>query len=74
MDCRHATQLISEAEDRSLGITERVGLEVHLTICRGCDNYREQLRLLQQACRVYREQLAGDTSPTIRPPSDAPGK
>lgn len=74
MNCKKATELISEAQDRSLSISERVRLEAHLTLCQGCDNYREQLKFLQQACRVFREQLASDTSSTIRPPSDAPGK
>ncbi len=69
MDCKHATQLMSAELDRALGVGERIGLEVHLTICRGCDNYREQIRLLRKACQVYRHDLEEAPDDDLPPPA-----
>lgn len=57
MNCKHATRLMSEAQERKLEITERLGLGVHLALCSGCNNYHRQLQLLRQACHIHREQF-----------------
>lgn len=51
INCKEATRLMSEAQDRRLGFAERSGLRLHLLFCRGCANFLRQLDLMRQACR-----------------------
>lgn len=50
LSCREATRLMSQQMDRPLGLGEKVSLRFHLTICRGCRNYRRQMDFLRRAC------------------------
>jgi len=59
LNCKDATHRMSEAEDRDLGLTERLELSLHLALCRGCRNYQQHLHVLREACRGYREELTG---------------
>lgn len=51
MNCKHATQLLSQQQDRRLGIMERIGLRLHLLICSGCSNFNKQIDFVRVACR-----------------------
>jgi len=51
LTCKEATRMMSEAQDRKLGAGERLKLEMHLTLCRGCRNFRQQMEFLRAACR-----------------------
>jgi hypothetical protein len=60
LSCKDVTHLLSEALDRRLTVTERMRLEIHLAICRGCDNYRQQMKFLRAACQGYAEAVRRD--------------
>jgi len=60
LSCKESTHLISESQDRSLKVQEKLALEVHLLICKGCRNYSEQMVFLQQACNMYKTKLTDD--------------
>lgn len=60
LTCKEATRIMSEAQDRQLGVGEKLQLEMHLAICRGCRNFREQMDFLRLACRRFVETKAGD--------------
>ncbi len=49
--CRDAIRLQSEALDRPLSMSARMGLRLHLLLCRWCRRYGKQIRFLQQAAR-----------------------
>lgn len=49
--CQEASRLQSEAMDHELGGTIRLGLKIHLLICRICRRYGRQLRLLRETMR-----------------------
>lgn len=51
LKCRDAARLASQAMDRRLSLGERVSLRVHLAICDGCTNFRNQLEFLRDAVR-----------------------
>ena len=51
--CKEVTHLLSEAQDRTLTVGERLQLEIHLAICKGCANYRKQMDFLRAACRRH---------------------
>lgn len=51
MNCKQATQLLSQGQDRKLGLMERIGLRLHLLICSGCTNFNKQMRFIRSACQ-----------------------
>ncbi len=53
LSCREATALMSQEQDRRLGLGERVALRLHVLICAGCNNYRRQMQVLREACRRF---------------------
>ncbi|MCH2220098.1 MAG: zf-HC2 domain-containing protein [Dechloromonas sp.] len=60
LTCKDATRLMSEAQDRPLSVGEKLQLEVHLAMCRGCSNFREQMNFLRLACRRFMQRRNGD--------------
>lgn len=64
LNCKEATRVMSEAQDRQLTIGEKLQLEMHLAMCRGCRNFREQMDFLRLACRRFvQRQDGGDDTP-----------
>lgn len=53
LSCKDATHLLSEAQDRPLTLVEKIQLEMHLVMCRGCRNFKGQMAFLRQACKRY---------------------
>jgi hypothetical protein len=51
LSCKDVTRLVSESMDRSLPLGKRVGVHLHLLICRFCERYRRQLLLLRETAR-----------------------
>jgi len=47
--CKQATRLQSAAMDRKLSFFEKLGLQVHLLLCKWCRRYGEQLSFLRSA-------------------------
>ena len=55
LSCRESARLLSQRQDRALGFGERVALRVHLSICNGCRNARDQFEFLRRATRALSE-------------------
>lgn len=53
LSCKEVTHLLSEAQDRKLNLSEKMHLEMHLAMCKGCKNFREQMSFLREACKRY---------------------
>ena len=51
MNCKEATQLMSQSLERKLPAGERLGLWLHLLICRGCQATERQFAFLRTAAR-----------------------
>lgn len=51
--CREVTRLLSEAQERSLGLGERASLRLHLMMCAACRNFGQQMDSLRQISRAY---------------------
>ena len=47
ISCKHASSLLSLAEDRTLSLKERVQLRLHLLICRCCLAFQKNLKVLR---------------------------
>lgn len=50
-NCKDVTQLISESMDTSLPIGKRIGVRIHLLMCRFCARYERQLLLIRDTVR-----------------------
>lgn len=53
LNCKEVTRLLSESQDRKLAVTEKMQLEMHLAICKGCRNFKSQMAFLREACQRY---------------------
>ena len=63
LSCKDVTQLISESMDTSLPIGKRIGVCVHLLMCKFCSRYERQLLLIRETVRriVSTEEKPGET-------------
>jgi len=55
--CTEAVRLLSESQDTKLSMTARVGLRMHLAICRQCRRYNRQLQLMRSVFGAYPENI-----------------
>lgn len=62
LSCKDVTHLLSEGQDRKLTLAERMHLEMHLAMCKGCANFRKQMNFMRTACRRYTDQTLHDDS------------
>ena len=53
LNCKQASELLSQNLDRDLSLREKILLRFHLLICHGCSNFSKQMQVLRQACRHY---------------------
>jgi hypothetical protein len=59
--CRDASRLQSEALDHPLPPSKRLGLWLHLLICKWCRRYGKQIRFLRQAAHKHPDELTQAT-------------
>jgi len=55
LSCKQASKLLSQAQERRLGLPERLKLRLHLLACDGCTNFLKQLRFIRTFIRRYRD-------------------
>lgn len=55
LSCKEVTRLVSQRQDRALGLGERVALRLHFAICEGCRNVNHQIDFLRRAMRRLAE-------------------
>lgn len=53
LNCHQVTQLCSEEQDRALGVGEKMAVGMHTLVCKGCKNYRRQMKFLHLAAQAY---------------------
>lgn len=53
LNCHKATRLISESQERTLSLQERLALKIHVMMCTGCSNFSLQVPFLGKAMRAY---------------------
>ncbi len=51
LSCKDVTRLLSESMDRSLPLGKRIGVRLHLLICKFCLRYERQLLLIRETAR-----------------------
>lgn len=58
LTCREAARLQSEGLDRPLTLWQRIGLRIHLFLCKWCRRYGKHLRFLRAAAHEHPDKLA----------------
>lgn len=53
LNCQQVTRLLSESQERTLTLRERMSLKVHVMMCSGCRNFGNQMLTLRQFARAY---------------------
>ncbi len=56
-NCKKMTYLVSESLDRKLSLHQRMGMRIHLMMCKFCSRYQEQLLFLCKTARLYSESI-----------------
>ena len=51
LDCKQASQLISQSLDRSLTLRERLSLKLHLFICQFCKRFSQHMQTIRVALK-----------------------
>lgn len=68
-NCKKVTYLVSESLDRKLALHQRMGMRIHLVMCKFCSRYKEQLLFLRKTARLYSES-SEDLDRSIQMPSE----
>ena len=59
--CRQAAALVIAREDRALSLLDRMALKLHLTVCKTCPKFENQVLTLRAAMARWRR--VGDAAP-----------
>lgn len=51
LNCKEATELMSQAQDRPLGRVEACACASHLLLCRGCRSFNAQMASIRATAR-----------------------
>ena len=49
LSCKEASRLVSQGQDERLPLGRHIAVRVHLAICNGCTNFRNQMLFLKKA-------------------------
>ena len=66
-DCRAASRAQSEALDHPLPLSRRLGLWLHLLICKWCRRYGDQIRFLHVSAQEHNDELTKASPQTLSP-------
>lgn len=53
--CKEVSRLVSESMETKLPLRKRIGLWMHLSMCRLCKGFARQLRVIQAAAKQHGE-------------------
>jgi len=62
LNCKQASQIISQSLDNPLSWSDRTKLKFHLFLCKACNRFRQQLRLLGDAIKRIKNDTENDKS------------
>lgn len=63
LNCREATRLVLQGEDRRLSGGERLALRLHLVVCRACPRFVRQVALMRSAVGRWKHYSTQDDPP-----------
>lgn len=60
LNCKEVTELCSQELERPLRLGERMNVRMHLIMCSGCTNFRDQVGTLRRVANAYSEGASVD--------------
>ncbi len=69
-NCKKISLLVSESLDRELPLHQRIGIRIHLLMCKLCTRYKKQLLILREAARLHNKHYH-DIDPDVTLPPEA---
>jgi len=69
-NCKKVTQWVSESLDRKLPFHQRMGMRIHLLMCKFCSRYHSQLISLRKSIRAH-AMYDEESEPYLPLPSEA---
>jgi len=68
-NCKEITRMVSESMDRNLPVHQRMGIRIHLLMCKFCSRYRRQLFFIRETLRLHTDQIE-DVQPSVTLPPE----
>lgn len=65
LNCKQASELVSQSFDRPLPWTKRWQLKFHLMICKLCARFFTQMQAMHQAAHHLQDKIESDESITL---------
>lgn len=53
LNCKEASELMSQKMDTALPLGKRLSLQIHLMMCHGCSNFSQQIQFLRKATQRW---------------------
>ena len=53
LNCLEVTRLVSDSQERSLTLREKMSLRMHVMICSGCRNFEKNMMPLRLTARAF---------------------
>lgn len=72
LNCKNATKLLSESLERPLPLSHRMGLKMHLLMCRFCARFEKQIKFMRNITRRHEKQRLEEDTPSPDSPSLSP--
>ena len=66
--CKEVTRMVSESLDRKLPLYQRIGVRIHLLMCKFCSRFKKQLLFLRETIRLHVERSKDTELSTKLPP------
>ncbi len=67
INCRKISRMVSDSLDRKLPFHQRVGIRIHLLMCRYCARNRRQQLLLRKVLRRYEQHCVRHAESALLP-------
>ena len=64
LNCKEVSRLVSQSLDRKLPFWQRMGVWIHLSMCKLCHGFRKDLLKLRSAARQHADDIKMDASET----------
>lgn len=64
LNCKNATKLLSESLERTLPLSRRMGLKMHLLMCRFCARFEKQIKFMSNITRRHEKQCQEEDTPS----------
>lgn len=60
VNCKQAAMLLLAREDRSIAMSEKIALRLHVYACKACPNFEQQLMIMRKSMKLWRNYTVED--------------